>query len=382
MKRPPPLRTDGSNAFARYSMQERVPRIARDVLQRNPGYSSVIRGAVERLARQIESDDPIPAPRAPAPDVGAWAEAHAEHEGQTWLHAEWFYAEIAFYRELCAACRFWETGRDPFGPAKHEELEGERPWARLESALAGARGDRRTRMGSLLLASLWGNRVDLSYTVAAGRSEHHEEDLLSDDRAPAAALLTRAGANVHVVADNAGTELVLDLAVVAAVLEDPQSRVTVHLKMQPMFVSDAMPADFFGLLARMHDRAPLVRSLAEALASHFASGRLALAPDPFWSGPRFMSDAPAHLTDAFKTATVVMFKGDANYRRVVGDALWPPATPFATASACVPAPVICLRTMKSDSVVGLAPGTAEALDARAPRWRIDGQRAVLQTRDA
>ena len=362
-------------------MQERVPRIARDVLDHNPGYPPIIRDAVERLARQIEADEVIPAPRAPAPDVRAWYEAHAEHEGETWLHAEWFYAELAFYRELSSACRFWETGRNPFGPAKREELEGDRPWARLESALAAANGDRARRMGALLLASLWGNRVDLSYAVAAGRSDHHEHDLLADDRAAAVTLLTRERAHVHLIADNAGTELALDLAVVAAVLEDPLSRVTVHLKMQPMFVSDAMPSDFFGLLQRMHDRSPVIRSLAEQLASDFASGRLVLAPDPFWSGPRFLWEAPAHVTDAFKGATAVVLKGDANYRRLIGDAPWPPSTPLATAAAYMPAPVICLRTMKSDAVVGLAPGVAEALDAKEPRWRIDGQRAVLQTRN-
>ena len=45
--RPPPIRTDGTNAFARYSMQVRVPRIARDVLVRNPDYPPAIADAVD-----------------------------------------------------------------------------------------------------------------------------------------------------------------------------------------------------------------------------------------------------------------------------------------------------------------------------------------------
>jgi hypothetical protein len=35
--------------------------------------------------------------------------------------------------------------------------------------------------------------------------------------------------------------------------------------------------------------------------------------------------------------------------------------------------------MKSDPVVGLPEGLGEKLDTTQPRWRIDGQRGVLQT---
>jgi hypothetical protein len=79
------------------------------------------------------------------------------------------------------------------------------------------------------------------------------------------------------------------------------------------------------------------------------------------------------------SATVVVLKGDANYRRLIGDALWPPTTPLAEACAYFPAPVVCLRTMKSDPVVGLASGLAERLDASHPTWRIDGKRGLVQT---
>jgi hypothetical protein len=379
MHRPPPLRTDGSNAFARYSMQERVPRIARDVLDRNPDYPAAIRQSVERIARDIEQDATVPPPRPPAPDVQAWAAAHKEHAGETWLGTEWFYAEVAFYREIAHACRFWETGRDPFSPAKEEELAGERPWSRLENALAAVQGAREQRVAALLEAALWGNRVDLSYTVAASREHRQEDDLLADQRSDALPFLVRPGAFVHVVADNTGTELALDVALAGAVLEEPTARVAMHLKMQPMFVSDAIAADVWRLLERMQHRGGRVRSLADRLRGCFAAGRLELLPDPFWSGPRFFWDAPDHLRAALASATIVVLKGDANYRRLIGDALWPPETPLAEACSYAPSPIVCLRTMKSDPVLGLPRGLAERLDATEPRWRIDGQRAVLQT---
>ncbi len=278
MPRPIPLRTDGSNAFARYSMQERVPRIAREVAARNPDYPPETKRAIERLAVDIERDALVPAPRAPAPDVSAWRAAHAGHQGETWLDAEWFYAELAFYRELNAACRFWEVGRDPFGPVKEEEIASDGLWARLEAAL-GVGTARDERVFALLDACLWGNRVDLSYTIAAARTERHDDDLLVDERAAAVPFLVRPGGHVHVVADNTGTELAMDLALLGALLEDGATTASLHLKIQPTFVSDAMPRDVLRLLEKMRERDGAARSLARRLEACLAEGRLVLLPE-------------------------------------------------------------------------------------------------------
>lgn len=356
-------------------MQVRVPQIVRDVLSRNPDYPSAIRAAIDGLAASIEGDSRLPAPRAPAPDVVAWTTAHAAHADETWLNAEWFHAELAVYRELAVASRFWETGRDPFAPAKEEELAGERPWRRLSTALA-APGSREERLAILLDASLWGNRVDLSYTVAATR-ERRDEDLLVDDRVPAAELLAR-GSRIDLVADNTGTELALDLALVDAVLEHPQARVVLHLKTQPMFVSDALACDAWRLISVMRERGPEVSALGDRLIAAFDAGRLHLAPDPFWSGPLFLWQAPRHIASALAAASIVVIKGDANYRRLVGDAVWPPGALFSEAASYMGTSVVCARTLKSDALVGLTPDRELRLDAEHPRWRIDGSRGLVQ----
>jgi uncharacterized protein with ATP-grasp and redox domains len=355
-------------------MAVRVPRIVRDTLEHNPDYPAGVRGALETLAVDIELDAHLPAPTPPAPDLAEWTAAHAEHATETWLHAEWFHAELAVYREIATRCRFWETDRDPFAPAKEEEIADDRLWSRLQSALT-ATGPREARLAHLLDASLWGNRVDLSYSVAAGR-ERRDEDLLVDDREAIVPRLATAS-DVHVVADNTGTELAIDLALVDAILESA-ARVTVHVKSQPVFVSDALVRDVWRLVDAMEARGGEARGLAAKLRAAFDAGRLRLAPDPFWSGPRFLWQAPAHVANALAAADVVILKGDANYRRVVGDAVWPQASSFADAAGYVGRAVLCVRTMKSDAVAGLPAGVAEALDAREPRWRIDGSRGLLQ----
>jgi hypothetical protein len=376
MDPPLPLRTDGSNAFARHSMQVRVPGIAREVVERG-AFPMSVRRDVEKLASDLEGNALVPAPRPPAADVEGWTRAHVEHTGETWLRAEWFYAELAFYRELTTRCRFWETGRDHFEGAKEEELAGERPWERLGLALAAA-GPREERVFGLLDDALWGNRVDLSYKVAASRARA-DDDLIVDERAAAVLRLVRPGVDVYVVVDNTGTELALDLALVAAVLEDPTARATLHVKLEPVFVSDATARDVWRVVERMGQGPPEGRRLAAALTASFEEGRLGVVPDAFWSGPRFLRHAPAHIRAAFRAASIVVFKGDANYRRVVGDALWPPAAPFSIACSYLDATIVCLRTMKSDPVLGLPEGLAEELDRTDPLWRIDARRGLVQT---
>jgi hypothetical protein len=358
-------------------MRVRVPKIARDVLERNPWYPASVTRAVERLAADIEGNAPLAKPRPPAPDVVAWTAAHAERAIETWLGTEWFHAELAFYRELVTRCRYWEDGCDPFHPAKEEELADERPWERLALAL-GRAGSRDERLHFLLDDCLWANRVDLSYAVGASRPRA-DADLLADDRAAAVQRLVRPGANVHLVADNTGTELALDLALVGALLEDAAARVTLHVKMQPVFVSDAMPRDVWALIDRMRARGGDAAALSQSLVIAFEERRLVLAPDPFWSGPRFLWQAPAYLLEALRAATIVVCKGDANYRRVIGDALWPASAPFAAACGYLGAPLVCLRTMKSDALVGIAERVVARLDATDPEWRVVGRFGVIQT---
>jgi hypothetical protein len=359
-------------------MRVRVPEILRDTLGRNPDYPVATKEALEQLAASIESDAPLPAPRPPAVDLAAWSQAHAAHDAESWLDAQWFHAELAVYREVASCVRFWETGRDPFAPAKEEELRGDRLWERLELALS-ARGSRPDRLALLLDACLWGNRVDLSYTVAVGL-ERRDEDLLVDDRAPAAARLGEAS-RVEVIADNTGTELALDLALVDAVLEAPGARVTLHVKMQPVFVSDALAVDVWRLLSAMEGRGGEAGALATRLRRAFDAGRLRLSPDPFWSGPSFLWDAPDHVARALREASIVVVKGDANYRRVIGDAVWPDGAQLGDAAAYVGAPLLCVRTLKSDALVGLPSELAHGLDSTDPRWRIDGRRGLIQLCD-
>jgi hypothetical protein len=380
--RPPPLRTDISNAFAHYSMKVRVPKILDEVIERNPDFTVSTRDAVLRLRDAIRDDRELPALSLPAPDHLEWEDALAERSGATWLATEWFFAECYVYRSLMAAVRYWETGRDPFAPVKRGELASERPWKELDVVLGGLAMPPEERLHALLGLALWGNRVDLSYAVGvAFGAEGEKDDLLSDDRTWAVPKLLTAEGDVHLVADNTGSELSMDLVLADALIALAGARITLHVKMHPTFVSDAIVADVWALVAAMHERGGRTSELAARVRRAFDEGRLRVIPDFFWNGPQFLWDRPPRIAAELDRATIVVLKGDANYRRVIGDALWPAETSFDLVTSYFPAPLLCVRTLKSDPIVGLPPGLAARLDTVDREWRINGRRGVIQGSD-
>ncbi len=379
--RPAALRTDARNAFAHFSMATRVPRIIRDTAVLNPDYSLLIRDSLERLAAAIESDAPIALINTAAPDYDDWEAQYRAHANETWLDAEWFFAEVYTYRLIAEAVRWWETGRDPFAPRKTEEIEGGHLPERIGVMLTAQLLPTPERLASAVRGSLWGNRIDLSYAISASHgSAGDAADTLVDDTDSAVERLLRAPGEVHIVADNTGTELAADLVLVDVLLASGTPRVTLHLKLHPTFVSDALPSDVLTLMKRMGSSSAGKESnaLAERLQIAFEAGQLRLIPDGYWNSTRFIWELPARLVRTFTGASLVIVKGDANYRRLIGDAIWPPETSFAEVMRGFPAPLLALRTMKSDPVAGLPLGLAEQLDMIDVDWRINGRRGLIQ----
>ena len=384
---PPPVPTNPNNVFANHTMRIRVPGIVRDVARRNPDYSPSILDALERLAGELETDAPISMLNTPAPDYDEWTVRYEAHRGETWLNSEWFFAEVYLYRLLIQAVRWWETGRDPFLPWKTEEMTSDKLWLAMDAALATSSTTPEERLAELLLHVLWGNRIDLSLTVAATHGTNaDQDDLLADDRnAVLNHLFQEVGSPsdvVHFVVDNAGSELAMDLILAHALIEmRVAGRVFMHVKLHPTFVSDATAYDvlFFVRLLEREGRSDDLRRLGADLCEMFERQQLCLAPDSFWNSTNFLWQLPPRLLKAFDGGRLAIFKGDANYRRMTGDALWNPATPFNEVTGYFPIPMLALRTLKSDTIVGLPHGLAEQLDVADQQWRVNGKRGVIQS---
>jgi hypothetical protein len=387
---PQPIRTDSSNAFAHHTMSIRVPGIIRDVSSRNADYPPAIHDALELLAAELETDDLIPRLTLPTPDYEDWLAQIQPHEGETWLNSAWFFAEVFLYRLIMQAVRWWETGRDPFLPWKAEEVAGDALWMAMDAALSTRSAPPEERLAELLLHALWGNRIDLSLEIAASHgTSWHQDDLLADMRADVIHhLLQNMGqqpSNVHLITDNTGSELAMDLILAHALLETgAAARVLLHVKLHPTFVSDATAHDVLSFVRLLeHDgRTSDLRQFGASLREMFERRQLVIAPDAYWNSSYFLWDLPPRLRQTFTGGRLAILKGDANYRRAVGDAIWTPATPFSDVTAYFPIPLLALRTVKSDPVVGVPVSVYDRLTAEDQQWRVTGRRGLIQFNSA
>ena len=181
------------------------------------------------------------------------------------------------------------------------------------------------------------------------------------------------------VADNAGRELLADLALIDHLLATGlAATVTLHLKPAPYYVSDALVSDVAACLRRLRAVGEHPAAVAARLYTAAEQGRFTLDTHPFWCAPASFHHLPAELATAFASATMTILKGDLNYRRLVGDCHHPATTDFAAVAGYFPGPVCALRTLKSDVVVGLAPATLATLDASGTRWRTSGVHGLVQ----
>ncbi len=394
---PEPLRGAEDGGFTEHTIRVRWPEIARRILAENPDLPEAHAAAVQALADEIP-EAPIRLLRdTHAPDAAAWNACIAPWVGRNWLEAPWFFGETYFYRRIAEAVAFFGPApADPFRLQKRRGLETTRAAlaglaGRLEPLAARGRFEEDVFAG-LLEAALWGNQSDLSlWPAGEGPGPQHadraeaRDHLLADDAPRAAAYLARRLAaegplRIDLIADNAGYELAEDLALADYLLATgAAAEVRVHAKLHPTFVSDAMVENVWETLHFLADEpSGAARSMAQRLGAARARGALRAAAHPYWTSPRAGWEMPADLRADLARAALVVGKGDANYRRFLGDRRWPPTTPFADIAAYAPAPLVLLRTLKSEIVAGLAPGQAEAAARRDPAWLTNGRWGVIQ----
>jgi len=392
---PPPLMTSEPGSFASYTIRERKPGILRQVIEDND-YPQEIVQDLEALRVELATGPMLPL-RENAPDAQDWNQALSGRQGESWHQIDWLFAETFFYRRLLEAVRYFQPGpwdrRDPFGKQKRaHDAVAVKQLADSWGQLAGVQPA--TACDLLLRCCLWGNQADLSYAAVAARAGggldtgEKQKYLLIDHTQITRSLLSSGLQRVAFINDNSGTELLCDLTLADFLLVQGWAQeVVFHLKDHPFFVSDTMTGDVHALVALLKaaDDAGM-QGLGTRLDQHLRARRLVLKDDSpadglgqgFWTSHHRFRDMPSHLRRTLREAGLVIVKGDANYRRLLGDRHWPHTTRLEDATTYFPAPFVTLRTVKSEIMVGLQPGQAEALQAEDPDWLVNGKRGIIQ----
>lgn len=379
----PVICSDVPGSFAWGVFHERHPKLVQQVLDAMP-YGPAERAAVKRLLAESTTGVLEP-PAESAHDHAQWLEWGEGLWGRPWGEVPFLWAESYFYRRLLDAIGYfgpdvWQ-GIDPFAPFKNAELAGTAVDDEL-AALGKLDDLPDTRRAEALLSSaLWGNRADLSFQITAEAGGQTTSDLVADESALLWAELERTrGGRVCVVADNAGRELLPDLVLIDHLLNSGlAAQAVLYVKPQPYYVSDATMADVLASVERLRTApSETAAAVGRRLWHAMNGGALVVRTHPFFCAPLPFHDMPADLWTEFTGAAMTILKGDLNYRRLVGDQLWPPTAPFTETTSHFPSSVTALRTLKSDVIVGVDAATVTRLDSSGTPWRTNGRHAVVQ----
>lgn len=394
IKLPEPIRGKDPGSWAHSTIVKRLPEIIDRILKDN----DFAPGTIEELKvlRNELPDGTIQRLRdSSTTDFEEWEAYIAPYESSTWLEVPWFFAEVYFYRRIMDAVGYFHTGIDPFLHQKKQGLLQSEPSIRrfagvlqdwIDSGVKKPSPE--TMIQDAILNSLWGNQADLSLWPADGEvSPSHQnlqnvrDHLLADDSGEIIRLIAGGTGDerIDILLDNAGYELVSDLGLADTLLSHGlASRVVLHTKAHPVFVSDVIEDDIRDTIETLKKTpGEAVRHFGSRLEMHLSSGRLSSAPHFFWNSPLSMQELSADLRKDISLSALLIIKGDANYRRLLGDLHWNWTTAFSEAVNFLQFPVAALRTLKAELAVGLSSEQIRDLNIKDNQWLVNGRWGVI-----
>jgi damage-control phosphatase, subfamily III len=342
-------------------------------------------------------------------------------ENFAWFKAPWLYSECYLYRRIRESMMLSQSllkFYDPFEQAKYDSykqsletifdliigvcpLNFESEENKNENNLISE------RFRILVESMLWANKNDLSLSSGKDVSEKvknlidliesfkinilcdHTRDLwkfLSELKNQKAKLHKR----IDIVLDNCSIEFASDLLMTDFLLRnDFVDSIHLHAKLHPWFISDVTKSDFDYFFKLLHSSNSLIiNQFYKRIAGYLENAKIVIHSDSqFWTSPyEFdkMKEIDPDLYSDFKTnSSLVIFKGDLNYRKLLGDLNWPYDTKLSVAVRDFrPAAICAIRTLKADLCVNidLDESTNPSIKtARSnPKWMVTGEYGVIQ----
>ncbi|WP_258105311.1 damage-control phosphatase ARMT1 family protein [Marinoscillum sp. MHG1-6] len=352
------------DSFADFTFKQRVPLILQEIIDQewpkkvksnlidllNAGKKLKVKGLVISSSQSVY-----------------WENFFENYARKSLDDIPFFFAEVYWYQYLLTITCYEENGIDPFAGKKKQELEDSiHQYTEMLSLLDSE------DLSDVLLLCLGGNKADLSQL----KRQQNELKLLTDHREQ---LLDSLHANrqVHILLDNAGTELFTDLLLSWTLMKNKKcSKVILHAKAAPIFVSDTIPEDIDMLLRYLYNsgKTPLIQ-FAKEIRDLLDKKMIKIVPHPFWNSPNHFTSVPQEINNMFGSNDLLISKGDANYRRFYEDREIP--SDFSGA-AKITNHQFALRTLKSQIITELDSQTAQDLTKNDPNWMINGAYAVIQ----
>lgn len=288
-------------------------------------------------------------------------------------NAPFFEAEVLFYHALLAQKEYFSNKNDFFASGKKFSIiNGNEDFIQHLKSLFSKK-DREKEFGTndgkkhfknSLLYCLSANTSDLSQLNSKDRFDFKANDItvLCDDSETVYEFLKILGSKkkkhkrFDIICDNCGKELFSDLFLACYFLYlGLANEVVFHVKKYPFFVSDATENDFGFLLQSILTKDKDI----EECRDYLNSGKIKVETNDFWTSPRTFNELKEADSDLYKELTkssLIIVKGDLNYRRLVEDKNWNYDESFIklTKNVFGDVPILAPRVIKSDVLVGVS----------------------------
>lgn len=145
-------------------------------------------------------------------------------------------------------------------------------------------------------------------------------------------------------------------------------------------MSDVTRKDVDSLLNLMEQEG--LTELTLRWKKYFQDGIWTLYDEKYWTTPfdyNDMKDRDSALFNSLSQSQLIIFKGDLNYRKLLGDINWDHSEKFEIAlRAFRPTNILTLRTIKCDLICGLPPGKTKELTEKDPIWMRTGEYGLIK----
>ncbi|SBT86532.1 conserved protein, unknown function [Plasmodium malariae] len=332
----------------------------------------------------------------------------------------WLFNEYYFYQYINCAYDFENSNYDVFQYEKNDSINCNRPVIEEICTCAKRlieiynRNEEKKIFCIFFYFALWSNQFDLSWNPTKNKTEQHKtdekdiknktlrekqfyfnvdnidklhnsfylENILSndvDDLYKDIATPAMKWKRFDIVLDNMGVEFITDLCLLYF-LTRYFDAVTIHVKKCPLFVSDTMAKDVHYALDRLcsDERYPNTVFMAKMWKELINAQKWKIRDDIYWNMPLPYWVMSTSLLDELKQSNFVCFKGDANYRRCLGDLNFNFSEPHKNVLGYFPFRVIALRCLKSPLCCGVEKSIVEELNKRSSDWSNYGEYAILQ----
>lgn len=432
---PDPIAPIDQSCFAFLTIYERLPEILvkvlgyfrrayRDFLVSHHGNLSdsdkaeaeeeakSILASFSKLRYEMMTDKPLAYLTDNSSDVTIWNKCFDSWTAKlatcpTYYSVSWLYAECYMYRrihESFVKSKYF-TSFDPFYEQKRNALKQSMSatitLGEYVTQLKTSPDLLKDETIKMIEVSLWGNKCDLSLTAGKDCSQTSSplDDLLKlrsnilindSDKLWQIIQSLSSSSNkpiLDIVLDNSGFELFTDLCMVeflhsSGLLPADKCSVRWYVKTIPWFVSDALKYDFEWTIDYLIQcsQSPSLQSLGKKWKQYLSSGTWSIVEDSFWTLPydfSSMSNVSPNLYSQLAQADLLIFKGDLNYRKLVGDLAWENTTPFEAAlRGFHPTNLCTLRSIKAEVCVGFKDKSQWA--SLPDNWMRSSDYAVIQ----